>query len=224
MMDIEEHKKSGSSSEMTVDAVETISDNESEPNEKDWDDWVEDEESVQCLFCTETFKPLMQLLHHMQKTHFFDFRLVCSKLGLQFYDRIKLINYIRENTHKGIFCSQDALLGPNSNLEWLKGEKYMTSSFIKVDPLLYRIDELEEADDEKDYVKDSEDTQMHRMVNHIEQLNTEESYLTKISDLKTQLASAENRAAIAEAKYEAAAELIKQYKQFIKEQLVSSFD
>jgi type I protein arginine methyltransferase len=62
-----------------------------------WDDWCEDEDALDdsvCLVCDKIASTEV-ILSHLKHDHDFDFKSIKSKLRLDFYGCIKLINYIR---------------------------------------------------------------------------------------------------------------------------------
>ncbi|KMZ71585.1 protein arginine methyltransferase 3 [Zostera marina] len=79
----------------------------------DWDDWDngEDEESdlLLCLFCDSCFSSTQDLFKHCVSDHSFDFPEIRTKLGLDFYESFKLINYVRTQVSKNKCwdCSAD---------------------------------------------------------------------------------------------------------------------
>ncbi|XP_030755463.1 zinc finger protein 277 [Sitophilus oryzae] len=70
---------------------------ETENNDEEYSDWNERGDTISCLFCTTTETDINQLCLHMQKTHDFDFT-VATK-SLDFYQKVKLVNYIRKMIH-----------------------------------------------------------------------------------------------------------------------------
>ncbi|XP_069693721.1 zinc finger protein 277 isoform X2 [Periplaneta americana] len=91
----------------------------------DWSDWYEDEETVEnpvvCLFC-EASSTFEKTLKHLKDFHNFDFTTICSEAGLDFYQQVKLVNYIRRQIHLGHcpYCnescpSKPVLLGHMAN-------------------------------------------------------------------------------------------------------------
>ncbi|KAK9123271.1 hypothetical protein Sjap_012873 [Stephania japonica] len=69
-----------------------------------WDDWMSDEEDSEpellCLFCDEKRSSVDSLFSHCSSTHSFDFQTITKSLGLDFYSRFKLINYVRSQVHE----------------------------------------------------------------------------------------------------------------------------
>lgn len=71
--------------------------------EDEWDDWAvtaeneepEDAESVQCLFCSEIRSSAASIFNHCLEQHSFDFVKLRRDHQLEFYDCLRLINFIR---------------------------------------------------------------------------------------------------------------------------------
>ena len=64
--------------------------------EENWDDWVDESKSnnVLCLLCSNTFPTSSLVIDHL-RTHDFDLLGLIHEMKLDFFGRIKLINYIR---------------------------------------------------------------------------------------------------------------------------------
>ncbi|XP_031471511.1 zinc finger protein 277 [Phasianus colchicus] len=68
--------------------------------EEDWSDWEEHPVCAVCLFCEQQADTTEKLHLHMQKSHGFDFHKIKSELGLNFYQQVKLVNFIRREIHQ----------------------------------------------------------------------------------------------------------------------------
>ena len=68
--------------------------------DEQWDDWSEDTTDQQCicLFCPKVCFEINATKSHLKDIHGFDFD--ASVLSLDFYSRIKSINYIRHSIHR----------------------------------------------------------------------------------------------------------------------------
>ncbi|ORX47335.1 hypothetical protein BCR36DRAFT_295458, partial [Piromyces finnis] len=73
------------------------SDDEKDDEWDDWDDEVENEPTM-CLFDEYVAESIEEALNHMKNEHHFDFYEIQKKNGLDFYQCIMLINYIRRQT------------------------------------------------------------------------------------------------------------------------------
>jgi len=64
--------------------------------EENWDDWQEDESSNSiCLLCETVSRSPDECFAHMKEVHNFDFHKIANMWGLEFYCKIRLINYVR---------------------------------------------------------------------------------------------------------------------------------
>lgn len=85
-----------------------------ESTEEEWRDWIEKESrECQCFFCgfIQSFEPTKR---HLKDAHMFDFDLITSIPD--FYDRIKLVNFIRcrVNLNRCHVCDFDGGLVPET--------------------------------------------------------------------------------------------------------------
>jgi protein arginine N-methyltransferase 3 len=119
---------------------------EEDKEEEDWQGWDEEPESNEavCLFCKNT-APTTVLWTHMKEHHGFDFYGIKAKRGLEFYDCIRLINFIRLQTKKGSSVA-DTIKAVNQS-QWLTSEEYL-KPVIEDDPLLFELDDNSESDEE----------------------------------------------------------------------------
>ncbi|XP_070280909.1 zinc finger protein 277 isoform X2 [Myotis yumanensis] len=72
-----------------------------EQQEEDWSDWEECPVSAVCLFCEKQAETTEQLCAHMEEAHGFDLLRTKAELGLNFYEQVKLVNFIRRQVHQG---------------------------------------------------------------------------------------------------------------------------
>ncbi|XP_060052423.1 zinc finger protein 277 [Erinaceus europaeus] len=68
--------------------------------EDDWSDWEEHSVSAVCLFCEKQEETIEKLCVHMEVAHEFDLLKIKSELGLNFYQQVKLVNFIRREIHQ----------------------------------------------------------------------------------------------------------------------------
>ncbi|ELU04760.1 hypothetical protein CAPTEDRAFT_91094 [Capitella teleta] len=91
------------------ESLQSEEDQEIEESEADdWSDWNECAGShVVCLLCEHTSNSSSSLIAHMKDAHHLD--LDAMKEGLNFYQQVKLINFIRRQTHQRIcfFCDEE---------------------------------------------------------------------------------------------------------------------
>ncbi|XP_004702638.1 zinc finger protein 277 isoform X1 [Echinops telfairi] len=68
--------------------------------EDDWSDWEEHPVSAVCLFCEKQAETIETLYVHMEDAHEFNLLKIKSELGLNFYQQVKLVNFIRREVHQ----------------------------------------------------------------------------------------------------------------------------
>ncbi|VDM06758.1 unnamed protein product [Wuchereria bancrofti] len=98
------------------DTMPTFVDSDEEEEEESWQEWQEDNIDVEqtrvvCLFCEETEDHAAPLLEHMKDVHYFDILGIIEKEKLDFYERVKMINYIRKENYNArcFVCGRDDL-------------------------------------------------------------------------------------------------------------------
>lgn len=70
-----------------------------ENDDSEWSEWNEQDKEIQttCLFCSLKENDFNRLLKHVSQFHNFDFEKVTEKFN--FYQKVKLVNYIRRKIH-----------------------------------------------------------------------------------------------------------------------------
>ncbi|CAD7089082.1 unnamed protein product [Hermetia illucens] len=68
-----------------------------EDSESDWSDWDGDKQNLTCLFCSTSDVDFTKVKSHMILCHGFDFEKELKPLN--FYQKIKIVNYIRRQMH-----------------------------------------------------------------------------------------------------------------------------
>ncbi|XP_050297676.1 zinc finger protein 277 [Anthonomus grandis grandis] len=68
-----------------------------ENSDQEYSDWNEKADSITCLFCPHTDTDINILCQHMVAIHTFDF--VQSTESLDYYQKVKLVNYLRKMVH-----------------------------------------------------------------------------------------------------------------------------
>lgn len=73
-------------------------------SDEEYSDWNEQEDQIICLFCKNRETDINLLCLHMESNHGFDFAL--STQNMDFYQKVKLINFVRKQIHdnKCLFC------------------------------------------------------------------------------------------------------------------------
>ncbi|KAG0204753.1 Protein arginine N-methyltransferase 3, partial [Mortierella sp. GBA30] len=126
---------------------------ESEFGEQDngWDDW-EDEEGMsasepKCLFCAQTFSSAREVFDHCTASHGFDFLRARHQFDLDFYQSIRLINYIRKQALETEGFDQimnwEGL--KDGKEEYLNDDEYLRP-ILEDDSLLFAFEDLEIED------------------------------------------------------------------------------
>ncbi|ATY67079.1 arginine methyltransferase [Cordyceps militaris] len=115
----------------------SVSTNSEISDAAEWLDVEPDEEQIvfASLFDTETFSSIQDLLNHCKTHHAFDLVATVHRLGLEFHDVIKLINFIRD-------CTKEAKnLPPNISAGDFADDKYL-KPVLENDALLFSLDEV----------------------------------------------------------------------------------
>ncbi|EFA76405.1 C2H2-type zinc finger-containing protein [Heterostelium album PN500] len=74
-----------------------------------WDDWTENdddeqEDTVVCLFCPSQFDDSQVAFDHMTTTHKFDFHNIRKEWNIDYYESVKMINFIRRHQYEKTCC------------------------------------------------------------------------------------------------------------------------
>jgi protein arginine N-methyltransferase 3 len=109
-------------------------------DEEGWEDAEPDVEETQfiSLMDDEVFTDLMQMLNHCKEKHNLDFLGIRSKLGLDFYGNIKLVNYLRSQVHSGQSIPSDLTRKDFDDEKYLK-------PVLEDDAVLFTLDDLPEV-------------------------------------------------------------------------------
>jgi len=143
-----------------------------EGEEGEWGEWRDELGGAVCLFCPVTYHDTRELGEHMNIVHGFDFRQIKIDLKLNFYQQVKMINYIRRSVHLNtciqcgdMFDDRDACLehmtwtghhvpGPSS--DWDQPQYYFPT--YENDNLLCGLEEDEDGErqsEDSSYLSDS---------------------------------------------------------------------
>eukprot|EP00249_Psilotum_nudum_P017825 c26509_g1_i1 orf=316-2469(+) len=123
---------------MSSSPVERHSDLESEEDEDvvSWDDWTEAaeddvrEELITCLFCEQRWAAAAPLFEHCKSIHGFDYLKLQKEYALDFYDNLRLINFIRSQVDINKCWSCGHIHNSKEALQkHLNAADHMTSSF-----------------------------------------------------------------------------------------------
>ncbi|XP_054890726.1 zinc finger protein 277 [Poeciliopsis prolifica] len=66
----------------------------------DWSDWQAHPVSAVCLFCDHQSETMDQIYTHMKDSHGFNLHNLKMELNLNFYQQVKLVNFIRRQIHQ----------------------------------------------------------------------------------------------------------------------------
>lgn len=79
---------------------------ETNDSDSDWSDWEGEKQTLTCLFCTRNDTDFGELKRHMVDEHDADFDRRTT--GFTFYDRVKIVNFIRRQMHllKCVKCDE----------------------------------------------------------------------------------------------------------------------
>ncbi|KAF7729840.1 hypothetical protein EC973_003574 [Apophysomyces ossiformis] len=129
---------------------------ELDPQDEAWDDWESDEEGdaeSQCLFCSQIFSSPVGTFGHCKDTHGFDFLDVKRSLKLDFYQTIRMINYIRHQvlTHPDLATTKSFTI--TGSEPFLENDEFL-KPVLENDALLFAFEELEIADDMEEPVRE----------------------------------------------------------------------
>ncbi|CAK1587159.1 unnamed protein product [Parnassius mnemosyne] len=95
-------------------------------SDPDWSEWTEENGPlITCLLCEHTEMEYESILDHMEHTHEFSF--TSATMGLDFYHKVKIVNFIRRQIHLRQCLSCDTKFDDAKNLEkHLKETKHWT--------------------------------------------------------------------------------------------------
>ncbi|KAK9479406.1 S-adenosyl-L-methionine-dependent methyltransferase [Lipomyces japonicus] len=105
---------------------------------------LDDRTDAVCLFCPRLFSSAAQVFAHAAQDHGFDFACIARDLRLDFFGRIKLVNYVRAEVASGRQLDVAAIAV--SRDKFLQGDEFM-KPVLEDDAVLF---DLEDDDDEND--------------------------------------------------------------------------
>lgn len=94
-------------------------------DDSEWSEWSEDdkETSITCLFCSHYNSNFDEILSHMRSSHQFDFEK--STENSNFYQKVKLVNFIRRKIHlKQCLNCKENFESLENLLDHLKSQKH----------------------------------------------------------------------------------------------------
>ena len=114
-----------------------------------WDDWeAEDDmgaEDAKCLFCAEVLPSAREVFAHCASCHGFDFLCARRQFNLDFYQSIRLINYLRKQAQVVEGFDETKTWTLQGNEAFLGDDEYLRP-VLEDDSLLYAFEDLEAED------------------------------------------------------------------------------
>ncbi|EMD39598.1 hypothetical protein CERSUDRAFT_111907 [Gelatoporia subvermispora B] len=140
--------------ESIIDEEERSSSSEDDDDDQNWDDWVSDsadKRPCKSLFEDKTLPSVSDALNHDKTAHGFDLEAAFSRLSLDPYQRIRLINWIRKEKP-----SVPRLSELKGNESFLGTDEYLVPT-VEDDPLLQVQLSGDWSDDSDDELPDAAD-------------------------------------------------------------------
>lgn len=126
---------------------ESSQENQDREDFDDWEDEGEDAEIVTCcLFCDYMGKSVADTLGHMVPHHGFDLVQIIKSRKLEFYQGIKLVNYIRSKVKENVEFGK-AKFNIDEHLKLMEDESFL-QPVLQDDPLLMYVGEIEIGEEE----------------------------------------------------------------------------
>ncbi|KAJ2452738.1 hypothetical protein EV183_002717 [Coemansia sp. RSA 2336] len=184
----------------------SCSETSSDSQDGRWDDWEDEEMAVpmKCLFCAQTFDSVAVLFQHVKQTHGFDFLHTCAALDLDFYQSMRVVNYIRTLSLKDPQFSNTTDFSIDGTEAFLSDDAYLKPA-IADDSLLYALDELDLDDSESN----CQDGSAHAANAEESATPQEQKLVARIQALEQQLIQREREAKLANQRFEEYREMVK---------------
>eukprot|EP01132_Coremiostelium_polycephalum_P008634 gene8634-10626_t len=204
----EELKKEDEDEEQTTNNIEMLKLVYSELNGThtvtQWDDWTENsdeepEDHAVCLFCPNHFEDSELAFDHLEKVHKFDFEKIRKDWNLDYYDCMKVLNFIRRQVYQSVcsycgdkFESSDKVykhfqehvdhcgVVPHNPI-W-RDPQYLFPTFEN-DSILRNFEEFDEEED--NMYREEEEKYQSELIN--EMRSTRDEILKKMNDAKINL-------------------------------------
>ena len=96
-----------------------------------------------CLFCAHTTQDLSSLWRHCSAQHRFDFPALSSSLSLDFYGRIRLVNFVRNAVKEGF--SEEDINAAVQQQSWLEGDRFL-QPVMEDDAVLMSLEDNDDSD------------------------------------------------------------------------------
>ncbi|ORX65500.1 S-adenosyl-L-methionine-dependent methyltransferase [Anaeromyces robustus] len=121
---------------------------------KDWDDWTDNEEEAICLFCDKKDIPT-NIFSHMTSEHNFNFTKLRIREKMDFYECIKLLNYIRRNVKENPAFTMDTNI-TKTELKSILEDDINLQPVLMDDALLYEMELIKKLQDTEEKLKKME--------------------------------------------------------------------
>ncbi|KAJ1975005.1 hypothetical protein H4R34_004502 [Dimargaris verticillata] len=121
----------------------SVTESEFDPRDNNWDDWEDPADlELQCLFCSTLYPNAVVLFDHCKADHAFDFVAIRAQLQLDYYQCIRLLNYIREQVHKQPGLMATSPLTVTKDAAFLENDQYL-KPVLPNDELLMCFDDVD---------------------------------------------------------------------------------
>ncbi|KAJ2810159.1 hypothetical protein H4S07_002833 [Coemansia furcata] len=180
-----------------------------------WDDWEDEEMNtpMKCLFCAQTFQSPVVLFQHAKKAHGFDFPKTRAALGLDFYQSMRVVNYIRTMGLSDPNFEQVSGFTIDGTEAFLNDDAYLKPA-IPDDNLLYALDELD--------IDDSVSVGSLSRSFKADGLDSLESVRER--ELTARIRALEHQLGLREREVKFVSEQFDEYRQMVKRQFYDSID
>ena len=102
--------------------------------------------SITCLFCPVALPSMAELDSHSSSLHAFHLASVSASLQLDFYGRVRLVNYARQALRDG-FAAANVVQAVQSGGGWLADDRYL-QPVLEDDALLCMLEDDDDDDDD----------------------------------------------------------------------------
>ncbi|KAJ2454315.1 hypothetical protein GGI03_006584 [Coemansia sp. RSA 2337] len=186
-----------------------------------WDDWEDEEMNtpMKCLFCVQTFQSPIVLFQHAKQAHGFDFPKTRTTLGLDFYQSMRVVNYIRTMGLSDPNFEHVSGFTIDGTEAFLNDDAYLKPA-IPDDNLLYALDELD-LDDSASVRSTSRVGSLSRSFK-ADGLESLESLRER--ELTARIRALEHQLGLREREVKYVSEQFDEYRQMVKRQFYDSID
>ncbi|KAJ1815627.1 hypothetical protein LPJ75_002302 [Coemansia sp. RSA 2598] len=190
-----------------------------------WDDWEDDEMNtpMKCLFCTHTFQSPIVLFRHVKQAHGFDFPKARATHKLDFYQSMRVVNYIRTMGLSDPNFGQVSGFVMDGSEPFINDDQYLKPA-IDDDALLYALDELD-LEDTASVAGSSRAGSLaksHTLENSLVAAMAGES--AKERELMARIRTLEHQLGLRDREVKYVTEQFDEYRQMVKRQFYDSID